>query len=111
MSRLNPRSSLFFSLSLAPPPSLPAPSLYPSLPLPSRFKMRPDIQSYHLGGMGCGTGVMGINLMRDLLKVGVDECGGRGRCVFGRREGGRLRVIDNNLMGRLLSHLEKLAQK
>ena len=31
--------------------------------------MRPDIQSYHLGGMGCGTGVVGINLIRDLLKV------------------------------------------
>ena len=35
----------------------------------SRFNMRPDIQSYHLGGMGCGTGVVGINLIRDLLKV------------------------------------------
>ena len=34
-----------------------------------RFNMRPDIQSYHLGGMGCGTGVVGINLIRDLLKV------------------------------------------
>ncbi|GAX73324.1 hypothetical protein CEUSTIGMA_g778.t1 [Chlamydomonas eustigma] len=34
-----------------------------------RFKMRSDIQSYHLGGMGCGTGVVGINLVRDLLKA------------------------------------------
>jgi 3-ketoacyl-CoA synthase len=31
------------------------------------FKMRPDVQSYHLGGMGCGTGVVGVNLIRDLL--------------------------------------------
>ena len=31
--------------------------------------MRTDIQSYHLGGMGCGTGVVGVNLIRDLLKV------------------------------------------
>ena len=31
---------------------------------------RSDIQSYHLGGMGCSNGVVGINLVRDLLKVG-----------------------------------------
>lgn len=26
-------------------------------------------QSYHLGGMGCGTGVVAINLCKDLLAV------------------------------------------
>lgn len=31
--------------------------------------MRNDIQSYHLGGMGCGTGVIAVGLIRDLLQV------------------------------------------
>eukprot|EP00983_Pelagomonas_calceolata_P061757 1146966-Pelagomonas_calceolata.AAC.8 len=35
----------------------------------NHFGMRQDIQSYSLGGMGCGTGVLGINLIADLLKV------------------------------------------
>eukprot|EP00210_Caulerpa_lentillifera_P004224 g4029.t1 len=35
----------------------------------NRFKMRPDIQSYHLGGMGCSMGVVSVNLIRDLLKA------------------------------------------
>lgn len=36
-----------------------------------KFGMREDVQSYSLGGMGCGTGVVGISLVRDLLKVCV----------------------------------------
>jgi len=36
----------------------------------NHFGMRQDIQAYSLGGMGCGTGVIGINLVADLLKVG-----------------------------------------
>lgn len=32
--------------------------------------MRSDIQSYHLGGMGCSNGVVAINLVRDMLIVG-----------------------------------------
>ena len=35
----------------------------------NRFKMRSDIQSYHLGGMGCSMGVVSVNLVRDLLKA------------------------------------------
>lgn len=35
----------------------------------SKFKMRSDIQSYHLGGMGCANGVISVNLINDLLKV------------------------------------------
>lgn len=35
----------------------------------NKFKMRSDIQSYHLGGMGCATGVLAINLVNDLLVV------------------------------------------
>lgn len=31
------------------------------------FKMREDIQAYHMGGMGCAMGVLGLNLVRDLL--------------------------------------------
>ena len=45
--------------------------------------MRNDIQTYHLGGMGCGTGVVGINLVRDLLKV----WGGVGRWGRARKSG------------------------
>ncbi|GIL44643.1 hypothetical protein Vafri_2162 [Volvox africanus] len=33
------------------------------------FKMRKDIGSYHLGGMGCANGVVAINLVADLLKA------------------------------------------
>jgi 3-ketoacyl-CoA synthase len=31
------------------------------------FKMREDIQCYHMGGMGCAFGVIGLNLARDML--------------------------------------------
>ena len=44
-------------------------------PVVVRFKMRSDIQSYHLGGMGCGTGVIGINLVGGSPAWAVD---GRG---------------------------------
>lgn len=37
--------------------------------LVNAFSMRPDIQSYHLGGMGCSNGVVAVNLIKDLLKV------------------------------------------
>jgi 3-ketoacyl-CoA synthase len=37
--------------------------------LVNHFKMRSDVQSYHLGGMGCANGVVGVNLVRDLLQV------------------------------------------
>ncbi len=37
--------------------------------LPSRCVLH-LMQSYHLGGMGCSNGVVGINLVADLLKVG-----------------------------------------
>eukprot|EP00879_Flechtneria_rotunda_P028867 GHRR01031100.1.p1 GENE.GHRR01031100.1~~GHRR01031100.1.p1 ORF type:complete len:243 (-),score=83.47 GHRR01031100.1:164-892(-) len=45
----------------------PTPSL--SSMLVNHFKFRSDIQSYHLGGMGCGNGVMAIGLIRDLLQA------------------------------------------
>lgn len=35
----------------------------------NKFGMRSDIQSYHLGGMGCSMGVVSVNLIRDLLKA------------------------------------------
>lgn len=45
----------------------PTPSL--ASMLINKFKMKSSVHSYHLGGMGCGTGVVGINLMRDLLRA------------------------------------------
>ncbi|PNW80516.1 hypothetical protein CHLRE_07g320550v5 [Chlamydomonas reinhardtii] len=33
------------------------------------FGMRKDVQAYHLGGMGCANGVVGINMVADLLKA------------------------------------------
>ena len=45
--------------------------------LVNHFKMRNDIQAYHLGGMGCANGVIGLNMVSDLLKV---------RCICGKIE-------------------------
>lgn len=53
----------------------PTPSL--ASMLVNKFKMRSDVQSYHLGGMGCGTGVVGITLCQDLLKAHPNKI-----CVF-----------------------------
>ncbi|WIA36536.1 hypothetical protein OEZ86_007829 [Tetradesmus obliquus] len=33
------------------------------------FKMREDVQAYSLAGMGCGAGVIGIHLVRDVLQA------------------------------------------
>ncbi|WIA41915.1 hypothetical protein OEZ86_009230 [Tetradesmus obliquus] len=33
------------------------------------FKLREDVQAYHMGGMGCAFGVVGLNLVRDMLKA------------------------------------------
>ena len=45
----------------------PTPSM--SAAIVNHFKMRPDVHSYHLGGMGCSMGVVSVNLVRDLLKA------------------------------------------
>jgi len=45
----------------------PTPSL--ASMLVNQFHMRQDVQTYHLGGMGCGNGVMALSLIRDLLQV------------------------------------------
>jgi 3-ketoacyl-CoA synthase len=37
--------------------------------LVNKFKFRHDCQTYSLGGMGCGNGVMAVGLIRDLLKA------------------------------------------
>jgi 3-ketoacyl-CoA synthase len=37
--------------------------------LVNKFKFRNDVESYHLGGMGCGNGVMAMSLLRNLLQV------------------------------------------
>lgn len=46
----------------------PTPSL--ASMLVNKFKLRQDVQAYHLGGMGCGNGVMALGLLKDLLQVG-----------------------------------------
>lgn len=45
----------------------PTPSL--ASMLINQFHMREDVQAYSLGGMGCGNGVIGIQLVRDMLQV------------------------------------------
>ncbi|EFJ47012.1 hypothetical protein VOLCADRAFT_61822 [Volvox carteri f. nagariensis] len=35
----------------------------------NHYKMRSDVQSYHLGGMGCANGTIAINLVRDMLQA------------------------------------------
>ncbi|KAH7444073.1 hypothetical protein KP509_02G063100 [Ceratopteris richardii] len=45
----------------------PTPSL--SAMIVNRFKLRGNIRTYNLGGMGCSAGVISINLARDLLQV------------------------------------------
>lgn len=35
----------------------------------NKFKMRPDVLTFHLGGMGCSNGVVAVNLLRDLIKA------------------------------------------
>ncbi|KAI8468058.1 MAG: FAE1/Type III polyketide synthase-like protein-domain-containing protein [Monoraphidium minutum] len=35
----------------------------------NKFKFRPDVQMYHLGGMGCSIGVVAVGLVRDMLKA------------------------------------------
>eukprot|EP00798_Chlamydomonas_sp_ICE-L_P026885 gene26885-4495_t len=45
----------------------PTPSLCAMLV--NHFNMRSDIRTYHLGGMGCGTGVIAVNLIQDLIKT------------------------------------------
>ena len=37
----------------------------------NHFKMRPDILSYNLGGMGCSAGVISIGLAEKMLQVGT----------------------------------------
>jgi len=38
----------------------------------NKFKLRADVQSYNLGGMGCSAGIIGIHLAKDLLQVYPD---------------------------------------
>jgi 3-ketoacyl-CoA synthase len=45
----------------------PTPSL--ASMLVNQVKLRSDIQAYHLGGMGCSNGVVGVGLVRDLLQA------------------------------------------
>ena len=64
----------------------------------NHFQMRPDIQSYHLGGMGCSNGVVAVNLIQDMLKVGF-----RALFFYGRVQGTASlgRVLGTALLGRV----------
>jgi predicted naringenin-chalcone synthase len=35
----------------------------------NKFKMRSDIQSYNLSGMGCSAGLISLHLAKDLLQA------------------------------------------
>lgn len=37
--------------------------------LVNRFKMRSDVLSYNLGGMGCSAGIISIGLAEKMLQV------------------------------------------
>lgn len=45
----------------------PTPSL--TSMLVNYFKMRPDVKTFHLGGMGCSAGLISVDLAKDLLRV------------------------------------------
>ena len=49
----------------------PTPSL--SAAVVNHFKMRPDIKSYNLGGMGCSASVIAVSLAQEVLKVGCSR--------------------------------------
>jgi 3-ketoacyl-CoA synthase len=50
----------------------PTPSL--SAMIVNHYKMRGNIKSFNLGGMGCSAGVIAIDLARDLLQVLIVDC-------------------------------------
>ncbi|CAN1157065.1 3-ketoacyl-CoA synthase 1 [Linum perenne] len=49
----------------------PTPSL--SAMIVNHYKLRTDIKSYNLGGMGCSAGLISINLAQDLLKANPNQ--------------------------------------
>jgi 3-ketoacyl-CoA synthase len=58
----------------APPAfSLPSPPLLPPLAamIVNHFKMRTNVMTYNLAGMGCSAGVIAIGLAQQLLQVGL----------------------------------------
>uniref|UniRef100_A0A0D9XHX0 3-ketoacyl-CoA synthase n=1 Tax=Leersia perrieri TaxID=77586 RepID=A0A0D9XHX0_9ORYZ len=39
----------------------------------NRYKMREDVKSFNLGGMGCSAGLIAVDLARDLLQANADS--------------------------------------
>ena len=58
----------------------PTPSL--SSLVVNHFKMRSNIISYSLGGMGCSAGVIAVGLAKELLQARLSRLDARG-CAFG----------------------------
>ncbi|KAL0672029.1 hypothetical protein Bca4012_000009 [Brassica carinata] len=50
----------------------PTPSL--SAMIVNHYKMREDIKSYNLGGMGCSAGLISVDLANNLLKANPNSC-------------------------------------
>ncbi|XP_062157775.1 3-ketoacyl-CoA synthase 10 [Alnus glutinosa] len=50
----------------------PTPSL--SAMIINHYKMRGNILSYNLGGMGCSAGIIGVDLARDMLQSNPNNC-------------------------------------
>ncbi|KAJ6686365.1 3-KETOACYL-COA SYNTHASE [Salix purpurea] len=50
----------------------PTPSL--SSMIVNHYKLRTDIKSYNLGGMGCSAGLISIDLAKDLLRANPNTC-------------------------------------
>ncbi|PIN15242.1 Very-long-chain 3-oxoacyl-CoA synthase [Handroanthus impetiginosus] len=73
-SLFNPTTSLSSMILFNPTTSLSSMILFnPTTSLSSmiinKYKLNGDIKSFNLGGMGCGAGIMAIDLAKDLLQV------------------------------------------
>ena len=44
--------------------------------LVNKFKMRDDVRTFSLGGMGCSAGQIGLDIIREILTDG-------GKCKYG----------------------------
>jgi predicted naringenin-chalcone synthase len=57
----------------------PTPSM--SAALVNKLGMGPDVITYSLGGMGCSSGVLGVQLINELLQVGLQLAAAAGIAI------------------------------